>query len=205
MMRSRTVLILVAAVILVGVLAVAALRSVAPAPEATTPNDVAAPDPAAATGIESPAPASAAAAVEPPPPWASAPVDADAQAALAPSISEDDARREAQMAELRQTVSVMIDDALTRSTATSQHLRKALDTLEAMDDPAVKAQINLEALRHNLGISDRMQVVARELKSQLDNPPSPQRQQRIEALQRELATLQGQLRTDVARTGPAAQ
>jgi hypothetical protein len=202
MMRPRTLLITVAAVVLLGVLAVAALRSVAPPPDAAP---AAAPVADASPEAETtPAAPAAVAAVEPPPPWASAASGTEALALEAPPASPEDARRAAQMAELQQSMAVMLDDALARSAATSQHLRKALDTLEAMDDPAVKAQINLDALRHNLGVSDRMQEVARELQAQINLPRTPERQQRIEALQAEFATLQGQLRSDVARARPAA-
>ncbi len=178
-----------------GILAVVTLRGVAPRPEtlqepADLPAETAAVSPAAP--VPSPAPA----AVEAPPPWASAlPETAPAETTKAPTL------REQQLAVLQQSMSAMLAEAVDRSAASSVHVRKALDTLEAMDDPAIKAQFNLPALRHNLEISLQLQAIAQEMQAEVATPRTPERDARIEALRKEFETLRQQLRTDVVPPG----
>ena len=176
-----------------GVLAVATLRSVAPvAPEPARSDAPANAEPMPLA--EAPATAVERAAAEAPPPWmAGLPADAaaaDGAAAASP--------REQQLAALQQTMSLMVEDALQRSEANSVHMRKALDVLEAIDDPAVKAQIDLTSLRHNMEISLQMQALAREMQDTLATPKTPQRDAAIDALQVRFEGLRRQLRTEVA-------
>ena len=205
MNAPRSVLIALGAVLILGVVAVAALRGVAPEGDAVaTP---AAPTSAPTASADPPAlaPAPAAAATDDaPPPWATGVDVADPSTAAAEATAAPDAQRQRQMAELQDSMSAVLDDALERSASTAVHLRKALDTLEAMDDPAVKAKINLEALRHNLEISVRMADVSRRMKAELDQPPSDARDGRIATLREEFARLQAQLRQDVAVDGSGA-
>ncbi len=199
MTPNRTLLIGIGATVVVGLLAVAALRGVAPQPaeERASPAGTA----ASAAAEAEPAPAApATGSTEPPPPWANA---LPAEQPATPPADTAAARREQRMAELQQSMSAVLDDALERSVASGEHLRKALDALEAMDDPQVKAQINLEALRHNLDISVQMQGVARQMQAEIRQPRSAARDARIEELRREFARLQGQVRNDVSRTGAA--
>lgn len=196
MSRFRPVLIGVGAIMALGVIAVATLRSVSSGPEATA-NIAEAPIPPTPLVPADAAPAIAGPiAPEPPPPWAST-VASDATA----TGEATRATRERQMAELQQSMAIVMDDALARSASSTAHLRKALDALEAMDDPAVGAQINLDALRHNLEISVQIQDVSRRMKAELNQPRSAERDARIDVLRMEFARLQGLLRADVSKTG----
>jgi len=200
MTKVRSLLVGVGAVVGVGILAVAILRGFAPETEvsaAPAAESVTTPDPAVPPAI---APAVNAGAIEPPPPWATAP-GATPGSATPNATDEADAQRERQLAELQQSMSAVLDDALERSVSSSIHLRKALDTLEAMDDPAVKAHFNLAALRHNFEISVQMQEVARQMKAEVGKPRSAEGDARIEALRAELAELLGQMRDDMSVTG----
>lgn len=196
-MRTRTIAIAAAAVVILGVIAVAALRSLAPTAEAPAPTVAPAPPMAAPVDAAAPAPAAPATAAEDaPPPWArgDAALPADGTVPSAPG----EALRERQMAELRASMDGLVDNALARSTESNEHVRKALDTLEAMDDPAVKAQVNLDAVRHNFEINVRMQALLTETRALRDQPASPQRDQRLEAIQREFDALRGQIRADMS-------
>lgn len=185
----------------VGVLAVATLRTVAPvapvAPRSDAPRGV---DADAVPRPEATAAAVAPTASEAPPPWATG-LPAD-------GIAGDDAGtaspRERHVAALQETMSLMVEDALQRSEANSVHMRKALEVLEAIDDPAVKAQIDLAGLRHNMEVSLQMQALAREMQAALATPKTPQRDAAIDALQVRFDALRRQLRTDVAPPGPGA-
>lgn len=196
-MRTRTIAIAVGAVVVLGFLAVAAMRSVVPAPEA--PADAGPTAEPVAAPVEPVAVAPSAAADEAPPPWArgddALPVDG-----TAPTTPRDPVR-ERQMAELRASMGALVDNALERSVESNEHVRKALDTLEAMDDPAVKAQVNLEAVRHNFEINVRMQALLKETRALQAQPASPQRDQRLQAIQNEFDVLRGQLRNDMVPAG----
>lgn len=185
----------------VGVLAVATLRSVAPvapeAPQYAAPANAdtdATPIPGARATAEAPT------AREAPPPWMTGlPADGVAvenEGAAGP--------RERQLATLHQTMSLMVEDALQRSEANSVHMRKALEVLEAIDDPAVKAQIDLANLRHNMEVSLQMQALAKEMQATLATPKTPQRDAAIDALQVRFEALRNQLRIDVAPANPGA-
>ena len=197
-MRTRTIAIAAGAAVVLGFLAVTAMRSVAPAGDAPAaaapaPEPVATPVEPAATGTPS------AVAEEAPPPWARG-EDALAEGGEAPGIPRDPVR-ERQMAELRASMGALVDNALERSVESNEHVRKALDTLESMDDPAVKAQVNLEAVRHNFEINVRMQALLKETRALQAQPASPQRDQRLQAIQNEFDVLRGQLRNDMVPAG----
>jgi predicted nucleic acid-binding Zn-ribbon protein len=107
------------------------------------------------------------------------------------------------MAALQQSVQGLVGVARQRSVASEAYLRQALATLEQMNDPAITAQINLDAVRQNLETSIRMQALSGQLQQVMSQPAGEQRQQRQEALMAQLRQLQGQLRSDVRAT-PAA-
>ncbi len=195
MMQRRPVIIAVSVVVGIGLVAVFFLRSIAPetdAPPMPTP---------AVDAAEASAPTTAASSAgsdESAPPWATSSADALAvegnESAMAP-------KRAQQMAQLEQTMGALVNDALSRSVASREHLLKALDTLEEMDDPTVNAQINLDALRHNLEVSSQMQTLVQELQQLVAQPESPERRQRIDALKLQFEALRSQLRTDVTPPG----
>lgn len=207
MTTPRTLLLVVGAVVLIGVVAVWGLRSVAGGDGSTeTETGTAAAPPAlappdhAAVGA---APAPVAPASEAPPPWATgAAADQPAATEAATAADAEAARRAARMAEVQQSMDALVGDALERSAASTVHVRRALDALDALDDPAVEAQIDLEAVRHNLAIGERMQALVRELRATMAEPRTPERQARIDALQAEIKALQAQVRTDL---GPGAK
>lgn len=199
MSRHRALAIGTVLLVGIGVLAVALLRSVAPpAPDAPRPAEAA--DAVLPAIPAVPPPAAASAIAEAPPPWAAGlGADASAQAG-----SAEPTLRERQLAELQQSMTLMLDDAVQRSQASSAHMRKALDTLEAMDDPAVKAQIDLATLRHNMEISLQMQALAQEMRAAVATPKTPQRDAAIDALQLRFEALRHQLRTNTAPAGATA-
>jgi len=196
MMRGRTMVVAVGAIVLIGLAAVVGIRSLAPADDLTV-------TPSPAEGTESagtmPAAAARADSGEAPPPWAQQDDGtAPAESTAAPA---EDRKRAQQMDQLQQTMGVLVDDALDRSEASNDHLRKALVTLEEMDDPAIKAQVNLAAVRHNLEVSIQMQALVRELQLRVAEPESPEREAHIAALKLQFLALQGQLRTDITPPG----
>lgn len=202
MSDRRTIVVAALVVIALGAVVVLTLRAFAPRGEAvsTLPATPVAGAPVVATTAVDPMGAAAGAghAQEPTPPWL------QPQPAAAPPEPESDpaqALRERQMARLQASMRGVVAAALARSAETSQHLRDALDTLEAMDDPAVNAQIDLTAVRHNLETSIRMQALAQQLQQVAAQPESPQRQQRIDASIAELRRLQSQLVPDVRAPG----
>lgn len=191
-----------AAAIAVGIALVLALRTAAPRNEA----------PAVDAPLAAPAaPTQAAAATTPatagnddaPPPWLRGDATTAPPPAATPAAAAEDPERARQMAALQQSVQGLVGVARQRSVASETYLRQALSTLEQMHDPAITAQINLEAVRQNLEISIRMQQLTEQMQQVLAQPPSEQRQQRQDALMAQLRQLQGQLRSDVRAT-PAA-
>lgn len=149
---------------------------------------------------------------EPPPPWlrpaghtaaSGAPIDGSTDGSAGDG-STDDGLRARQMRQLHESMRGAMAAASQRSAEIVRHLNDALDTLEAMDDPELASQINLDAVRHNLQISMRMQTLAQRLQQVATEPPGPQRQQRVDATIAELRRLQGQLRHDVAGPGAVA-
>lgn len=187
------------AAIAVGVATVLMLRANAPAPVQGLDAPLAsnAPSPVAAPAMPNPPKADDA-----PPPWLR-----DAGTAPAPTLAtntpSEDPERARQMAALQQSVQGLVGVARQRSVASEAYLRQALATLEQMNDPAITAQINLDAVRQNLETSIRMQEVSGQLQQVMSQPAGEQRQQRQEALLAQLRQLQGQLRSDV-RAVPAA-
>jgi hypothetical protein len=202
-MNNRRALVLsVLLVIALGIVVVATMRSFAPdaptgeveAREVAEPS--VAPDPTtASTAVPS--------GDEAPPPWATG-VGATAAMPASPAANAPDPLRDQQMQQLQQSMQGVIAGALQRSDATNAHLRQALTTLEQMNDPAVTAQINLPAVRHNLEISLQMQALAQTLQQELAQPVSPERRQRLDATMARFRQLQAQLRTDVRADGAAA-
>jgi len=202
-MSPRALVIAAIAVAVLGVAAVWVLRQTAtPADDPAPPADQVAdagPTPGAPQGAE-PVPPPVAAG-DAPPPWATGPIDDTANNAGAPAPDPQAALRAARMADLQQSMDALVGDALGRSAASTVHLRKAIDALEALDDPAVKANIDIAALRHNLDIAERMHVLVRELRTLTAQPRTPERQARIDALQTQMQMLQAQVRTDVRPPG----
>ncbi len=198
-MNNRRAIVLSAGVVIVlGVIVVTTLRGLAP--HGTPPIATQAPAAEARVADASAAPsATATAAAEPPPPWALAStVDV---VAGEPTTRSDNPVRNRQMQDLQQSMQGVLTSASARATETNQHLRKALDTLEEMNDPAVTSQINLDALRDNLEISIKMQAMARQMQDILAEPPGPERQQRLDANMAQLRGLQTAMHPDVRAVG----
>lgn len=204
MNNRRAIAVAALVVIAVGFIVVLTLRAfTAPQDRSAPPKPPIAASPAApveATADATPSPAS-----EPPPPWLRNPVTGSGEAGAATDGDADEAAAEAlrakQMRQLRESMLGVIAATSAQSAATDQHLRDALDTLQAMDDPAVTSQINLDAVRHNLEISIRMRELARQLQRIAAEPDSPGRQQRLDATSAELRGLTSQLRRDVRAPG----
>ncbi|HYG05419.1 MAG TPA: hypothetical protein VD865_03290 [Stenotrophomonas sp.] len=192
-----------AAAIAVGIALVLALRTAAPrndAPAVDAPLAASAPPTQASTAATTPATAGN---DDAPPPWLRGDAATAPPPAATPAAAAEDPERARQMAALQQSVQGLVGVARQRSVASETYLRQALATLEQMHDPAITAQINLEAVRQNLEISIRMQQLTEQMQQVLAQPPSEQRQQRQDALMAQLRQLQGQLRSDVRAT-PAA-
>lgn len=200
-MNNRRAIVLSAVVVIVlGVIVVATLRGFASRdarPVATQAKTAVAPV------VDTTTPAGAtvtAAADEAPPPWAQAPAT-DAPITDSPPAAGDNPVRARQMQDLQQSMQGVLAAASARSTETNLHLRKALDTLQEMNDPAVTSQIDLDALRDNLEISIQMQAVARQMQDILAEPAGPERQQRLDANMAELRRLQTSMHADVRAAG----
>lgn len=195
-MSRRTIAIATGAVIAFGAVAVIATRTLSPSAPAPVPKSAPASKPTAASS----ATAAAATGDEAPPPWAQA-GDETAGAPAARGSYRTDPQRERHLQELQRSMHGLLAEATQRSDASNDYLRQALTTLEQMDDPAVKAQVNLQAVRHNLEISIRMQQLAQQLQQEFAQPRTPERQQRIEAITAQVRQLQSQLRQDVHPPG----
>lgn len=78
-------------------------------------------------------------------------------------------------------------------------LLREIDALEASGKAAPEMQLG--ALRQNLGIARRAQVLALELAESTQQPDTPARRQRTDAIVAELQQLQGQLRYDLMPAG----
>lgn len=204
MNNRRAIAVAALVVVAIGFIVVLTLRAFTARQDRSAPPEppvaAAIPAPAESGGTADPAPAS-----EPPPPWlrngTSEHGEADAAVAGAASDAAAEALRDKQMRRLRESMLGVIAATSAQSAATDQHLRDALDTLQAMNDPAVTSQINLEAVRHNLEISIRMRTLARQLQRIAAEPDSPGRQQRLDATSAELRGLASQLRQDVRAPG----
>lgn len=179
----------------VGIAAVAVTRHLAPQEPAVPAarGTVSAP----AADARPPAPA-APAATTGTPPWARG--DGASEDAAPPAADE----RERRMAELRQSLDKLVTFDRQRMQAQREYLLRAMDALEASDDPRVRQAFNLDAMRHNVNVALRAQELAAQLQEAYGQPESPERQARIDALTAQLRALQGQLRTDVQRQPLAA-
>ncbi|TWI06227.1 hypothetical protein IP90_00492 [Luteimonas cucumeris] len=202
MSNRRAIVIAALVVIVAGLIAVLTVRTLAgrnAAPVAATDAPVATSvAPPAETATETPAPTTD----EAPPPWATSDAASDAaQAATSTTATATDPVRERQLRELQQAMKGVIAESTQRSAATYQHLSKALDTLEQMNDPTVTAQINLDAVRNNLDVSMRMQALAQQLQQIMTEADSPERKQRLDATMAQFRMLQSQLRSDVSAAG----
>ncbi|MGH8084314.1 MAG: hypothetical protein ACREPV_03455 [Lysobacter sp.] len=196
MNNRRAIVLATAVVIAAGIIVVMTLRGFASRSPAPVANAADAP-------IDSPI-AAAPAAASPPaatetPPWARAQAT-DIEPTAAPEAAADP-QRARQMQQLQHAMRGIMTEASRRSDATNDHLRKALDTLQEMNDPAVTSQVNLDAVRHNLEISIKMQDLAQELQQVMAEPGSPARQQRLDATLQQFRRLQSQLRQDVRAPG----
>lgn len=199
MNNRRVILVAAALLVVVGLVVVLTLRALATrSGTATTPPPVAAAD-APAVDSADPAP-QAATADEAPPPW----LQQDATGATAdraPQAAAADALRAQQLQQLQQSIRGVAAAASLRAKETNAHLRQALDTLEAMNDPAVTSQIDLPAVRRNLEISIQMQDVAQELQQLMQQADSPERRQQMEAKMARIRQLQTQMDPDVRTPG----
>lgn len=199
MNNRRAIAVAALVVIAIGFIVVLTLRSFTAQERVPVHADVSA-TAAPAAPLQAETEASSGRVSEPPPPW----LQPGAPAVPDPSATgntAEDALRARQMRHLQESMRGVVAAASQRSAETTQHLREALDTLEAMNDPAVTSQINLDAVRHNLEISVRMQTLAKQLQQIAAQPQSPQRQQHLDATVAELRTLQAQLRADVRAPG----
>ena len=196
-MNNRRVIVVAGALIVVGLVVVLALRALA------TRNDAAAPPPAAAAADAPQASTEPAAqpapAAEPPPPWLQQ--DADGAAAGAPKSTAAEALRAQQMQQLQKSMTGMVAAANLRAQETNAHMRQALDTLQAMNDPAVTSQIDIAAVRRNLEISIQMQTLAQELQQLMQQPNSEERKQQVADKMAKIRQLQTQLDPDVRAPG----
>ncbi|MCL7715156.1 hypothetical protein [Stenotrophomonas mori] len=197
MSRLRNPLAWGIAVIAIGAVAVVGMRwlgggATGAAPE--TPPDTVATPPSAA------APARAAGG-EDTPPWmrgaAETGTAAGALAARAPAPAE------------ATPTQVDIDRSLAEIRQKSDHNIRAADDMLLQLDALEKAgktppDVHLDALRNNLVIAKRAQLLARELAESTQHPDSPQRRQRNAEIIAELQQLQGQLRYDVGTVLPPA-
>jgi hypothetical protein len=132
------------------------------------------------------------------PPW----MRSEEEDAPAPAAAgADDSLRQAQLRKLDESVRGLVAASNIGVEERNRHLREALDTLEALDDPAVKAQLDLDAVRDNFEISVRMQALATRLQQIAAQPRSPERQAAIEATSAEMEALQAQMHADVRAPG----
>ncbi|MQP77130.1 hypothetical protein CQ393_14700 [Stenotrophomonas sp. MYb238] len=180
------------ALIVVGALAVIALRGISGGGDAPAPATHTAPaqEPAAAAAV---APSSA----DEPMPWM--------QGEGAPAGGTAIARAAAGNAP-QAVAQAEIDRSLADIRQKSEHNIRAADDMLAQLDALEKSgkvppDLRLDALRNNLIIAKRAQSLARELAESTQLPDSPQRRQRNAEIVAELQQLQGQLRYDVAPAG----
>ena len=196
-MNSRRIIVIAALLIVVGLVVVLSLRAIATRSGTATPLPPATTNAPAASNAD-PAPPQTAASEEAPPPW----LQQDTNSAAADrSPQAADALREQQLQQLQQSMRGVAAAANLRAQETNAHLRKALDTLQAMNDPAVTSQIDLAAVRRNLEISMQMQAAAQELQQLMQQADSPERRQQMEAKMAKIRQLQSQMDPDVRAPG----
>lgn len=180
------------ALIVVGALAVVALRGIGGSDDAPAPAVHTAPaqEPAAAPAVAPPS-------ADEPMPWM--------QGGGTPAGGTAIARVAAGNAP-QPVVQAEIDRSLADIRQKSEHNIRAADDMLAQLDALEKSgkvppDLRLDALRNNLVIAKRAQSLARELAESTQLPDSPQRRQRNAEIIAELQQLQGQLRYDVAPAG----
>lgn len=203
MTNRRAIATAALVVIAIGFIVVLTLRGFDAGPEhagSSGPPTAPAPDPVVAVdpALDAAGASNAAPPQDTAPPWLAKDIPADAPGPGQPAA---DAERQRQLRDLQASMRGVMAASAQRSAETYRHLSDALDTLEAMDDPAVTAQIDLDAVRHNLEISMRMQAAAQKLQRITAEPRSAERQQRMDAVVAELRSLQSQLRADVRAPG----
>ncbi|KAF1687280.1 hypothetical protein B1992_04685 [Pseudoxanthomonas broegbernensis] len=201
--QYKPLLWLAGVLVVVGLVLVFALRAGSDRAAAPAPADAPAVPPAASAAA--PAPAAAAAPAETPP-WlsggqkAAAPAVTRALSAVAPHVPSA-AEQTRKVAELREQAM--------RNERTADDLLRQIDAMKASGQ--APPGVNLDALRSNLVVTKRAQVLARELAELTQQPETSDGQQRILAITAELQQLQSQLRYDVgtpaavAPAVPAAQ
>lgn len=197
--QYKPLLWLAGALVVAGLVLVFALRSGADrAADAADTAPAAAPAPDA-----SPAAVPAAPVATDTPPWMGgqgsgaqrpgAPAATRALSAVAPAVPS--------AAEQARTVAKLREQA-EQNERTADDLLRQIDALQASGQ--APPGVNLDALRSNLLVTKRAQVLARELAELTQRPDDPDRQARIAAITAELQQLQGQLRYDVRSPTAAA-
>lgn len=179
------------AIVLAGVALIAVVRSGAGHSEAT-PSVAADAAPTPDTAIPA-----APAGVQDTPPWLTAPAATRATGTRVPAADG----RAVPTPEQTTRAVVQLREQAIRNERTADELLKQIDALKASGQ--APQGVDLDALRTNLTVTKRAQVLARELAELTQQPSGPQRQQRILAITGELQQLQSQLRYDAARPGAA--
>ncbi|MBD9370293.1 hypothetical protein [Xanthomonas sp. XNM01] len=188
-----------AAAIAVGVLVILAVRSLATGTDAASSPQVHGAQPAPARpGAGNDIPAATGTGSDAPPPWAQAPAVAGTTSSLSSVQAPRGTGPVTAQAAVDQTVAGVRLQAQ-QNTARIDGLLRDLDQAERSGQ--VPPDINLEALRSNLAIARRAQVLALELAETAQRADTPEQRQRHDAIINELQTLQGQLRYDL---GPGA-
>lgn len=178
-------------IVIAGVLLIAVLRA---------GSDRAAPMREQAVAVQAPAaapPAPAADAAIDTPPWLTAP---GAGASNATRGLPAPGQRAPTAEETARAVAQLREQAL-RNERNADELLRQLDAMKASGQ--APPGVDLDALRNNLLVTKRAQVLARELAELTQRPDAPDRRQRILSISTELQQLQSQLRYDVG-TGAAA-
>ncbi|MCW4454564.1 hypothetical protein OK348_07115 [Flavobacterium sp. MXW15] len=189
-----------AAVIAVGILVLMAVRSVGNDDAGAVAPQTLSTAAAVAAAAEDPAAAAPHAAAETPPWMQHDAAPAATGTALAQAVAGG-APPPAAMIEVGKSIADIRQQ--------SQHnIRMADDLLLQLDalEKSGKAppEMRIDALRNNLVVAKRAQLLARELAESTQLPDSPQRHQRHAEIVNELQQLQGQLRYDVTVAPPAA-
>lgn len=198
MNSRRALLIVTAAIIVIGAVVVFTVRRIAPTGSDTETAQAPAAESQGIAKVAT-APRPQADAGEETPPWLQNGTAPDV-AAAAPQTPEQ-RLREAQMQKLQASLRSLNAASMARAQDTRKPLIDALDTLEQMNDPAVTSQVNLKAVRKNLEIGFRMQELAQQLQTIAAQPASAQRQQQMDAIVAEVRKLQSQITTDVRAPG----
>lgn len=134
-----------------------------------------------------------------PPPWMQGAMQPQGTAAAAASAVPAFGNRAPSRAELNQALERIREKSLQNERAADAMLQQ-LDTLQASGK--LPPGINADALRDNLKIARRTQVLSRELGELINAPAGTETKTRMDAIVAELQQLQKQLRYDVG--GPAA-